>query len=175
MGFRQKATLHDNKVDVKIILSSLWITMLFVFAYVDIFGFWRADIINGALAFEVPNTGFAINQTFLTLTTLYILVPSLMVAVSILAPARVNRRANLIVSFAYLATVAVSMMGETWIYYLLGSVVEMLLLIAIFRTAWSWPHDPTPEAPDRHQCAAGLAAPSANAGRTQLAPSGNRK
>jgi len=39
--------LHDTKVDVKIVLSGLWIAMLFVFAYVDIFGFWRADVING--------------------------------------------------------------------------------------------------------------------------------
>ena len=32
--------LHDTKVDVKVVLCSLWISMLFVFAYVDIFGFW---------------------------------------------------------------------------------------------------------------------------------------
>ena len=83
--------LHDSKVDTKIVLSGLWVSMLFVFAYVDIFAFWRADVINGALAGKVPGVGFGIDQTFLTLTTVYILVPSLMVVVSLLAPARVNR------------------------------------------------------------------------------------
>ena len=29
---------RDTQVDVKLRLSALWITMLFVFAYVDIFG-----------------------------------------------------------------------------------------------------------------------------------------
>lgn len=42
-------SFQDAKVDVKIVLSGLWVAMLFVFAFVDIFGFWRADVINGAL------------------------------------------------------------------------------------------------------------------------------
>jgi hypothetical protein len=40
---------HGSYVDVKpparIMLSLLWTSMLFVFAYVDIFGFWRSDVI----------------------------------------------------------------------------------------------------------------------------------
>jgi hypothetical protein len=47
---------QDTRADVKIVLSGLWISMLFVFAYVDIFTFWRADVINGALAGEVTGT-----------------------------------------------------------------------------------------------------------------------
>ena len=39
----------DSGVNVKVVLSGLWVSMLFVFAYVDIFGFWRTDVINGAL------------------------------------------------------------------------------------------------------------------------------
>ena len=53
-----------------------------VFAYVDILGFWRADVVQGALAGTVPGVGFEVDQTFLTLTTAYILVPSLMIVVS---------------------------------------------------------------------------------------------
>ena len=68
--------------------------MLFVFAYVDIFGFWRTDIIQGALAGEVPGAGAVISQTFLTLTTLYVLIPSLMVGFSLVAPTRFNRPTN---------------------------------------------------------------------------------
>ena len=37
------SSLVDRPVDVKLRLSGLWTAMLFVFAYVDIFGFWRAD------------------------------------------------------------------------------------------------------------------------------------
>ena len=49
MNARQISSRHDQRVNVKVVLSGLWVSMLFVFAYVDIFGFWRADVINGAL------------------------------------------------------------------------------------------------------------------------------
>jgi hypothetical protein len=139
MNQSRAADLHDAKADVKIVLAGLWIAMLFVFAYVDIFGFWRADVINGALEGEVPGPGFEIGQLFLALTTVYILIPSLMVVVSLLAPARWNRRANIAVSAVYFLTVVASVVGETWIYYILGSVVEAVLLLAIARAAWAWP------------------------------------
>jgi hypothetical protein len=132
-------TLTDTKVDVKVTLSGLWITMLFVFAYVDIFMFFRADVIQGVLAGRVSGPGFEIGQTFLALTTLYIVIPSLMIAVSLLAPAGPNRIANIVVSLVYALTVVLSVIGETWIYYMLGSAVEVLLLLAIAWIAWTWP------------------------------------
>ena len=138
MHRNQTADLQDTRVDVKVILSGLWISMLFVFAYVDIFGFWRADVIEGALAGTIPGVGFEIGQRFLVLTTIYVLIPSLMVVVSLLAPARINRSANIVVSLIYIASVVVSMISETWIYFILGSVVEVLLLLAIVRIAWTW-------------------------------------
>jgi hypothetical protein len=142
MNRNQTADLQDTKVDVKVQLSGLWVCLVFVFAYVDIFGFWRADVINGALAGKVPGPGFEINQTFLSYTTLYILIPSLMVVFSLLAPARVSRTTNIVISLVYMASVAVTVIGETWIYYFLGSAVEVLLLLAIARAAWTWPRRP---------------------------------
>jgi hypothetical protein len=129
---------QDSKPDVKVVLSGLWTSTLFVFAYVDIFGFWRADVLEGALAGEVAGTGFGIDQTFLMLTTLYVLVPSLVVVVSLLAPAQINRAANLVVSLLYVASIVPTVIGETWFYYVLGSAVEVVLLLAIARTAWTW-------------------------------------
>jgi hypothetical protein len=139
MNKNQTADYHDTRVDVKVVLGGIWTTMLFVFAYVDIFGFWRADVINGALLKEVPDTGFEIDQPFLVVTTVYILIPSLMVIVSLLAPAKTNRTTNIISSLIYAVSVAWSLIGETWIYYILGSIVEVILLLAIARTAWTWP------------------------------------
>lgn len=131
--------LLDTKVDIKIVLSGLWVTTLLVFAYVDIFGFYRADVINGVLAGKLSGTGVTIGQTFLVLTTLYIALAALMVVVSLLTPARVNRIANIVVSLVYLLTVAATLVGESWVYYIAGTLIEMALLLAITRIAWSWP------------------------------------
>lgn len=138
MKTTRKRPPEDTKVDTKVVLSGLWISTLFVFAYVDIFGFWRADIINGALDGTVPGPGFEIGQTFLALTTLYILIPSLMVVISLIVPAGVNRVVNLVVSAIYVVTIVLSLVGETWIYFIMGSVVEIVLLLAITRVAWTW-------------------------------------
>ena|SRR5664279_238869 len=40
---------RDTQVDVKLVLSALWIAMMLAFAYVDIFGFYRADVLRAAL------------------------------------------------------------------------------------------------------------------------------
>lgn len=133
--------LHDQKVDVRVALCGLWTAMLFVYAYIDIFGFFRADVIRGALAGRISGPGFEIDQTFLLLTTIFVAVPILMIVVSLLAPAGVNRSANLVISLVYAAATAASAVGETWVYYVVGTTVEVLLLLAVARTAWAWPRE----------------------------------
>lgn len=125
-------------LDPRLVLSGLWTSMLFVFAYVDIFGFFRADVIDGALSGEVPGPGFEIDQTFLALTTVYILFPCVMVVGSLVIPHRQNRIVNLVLAAVYAITIVGGMVGETWVYYLLGSGVELLLLASIVWVAHRW-------------------------------------
>ena len=131
--------LQDAPIDVKLVLSALWIAMLFVFAYVDIFGFLRADVLQAALDGEVAATGIAVNQAFLIATLVYILVPALMVVLSLMLRPRLNRMFNLVVSLVYAVTIIASCIGETWVYYFLGSLIEVALLGTIVLTAWRWP------------------------------------
>ena len=132
-------TFQDNKTDTKVVLAGLWVAMLFLFAYVDIFGFWRADIVQGALDGEVPGQGIAINQGFLAGATGFIVIPTLMIVASLMLRASLNRKLNIGVSALYAIAVAAFCIGETWIYYLLGSFFEVVLLLAITRIAWTWP------------------------------------
>jgi len=130
---------QDTQVDVKLVLCALWIAMLFVFAYVDIFASLRADVLKAALDGKVATTGFTINQVFLIFTLIYILLPALMVVLSLLLKPRVNRIINIVVSVLYIITIIGAAIGETWVYYFLGSAIEVILLVAIARTAWKWP------------------------------------
>ena len=130
---------QDTKIDVKLVLSAMWIAMLIVFAYVDIFGFFRADILEAALDGKVATMVVTIDQVFLVFTTVYILIPTLMVVLSLVLRPRVNRIANIVVALVYAVSIVAFSIGETWAYYLLGSAVEVVLLVAIVRTAWTWP------------------------------------
>lgn len=128
---------QDLKVNTRIVISSLWIAMLFVFAYIDIFAFFRADVLQNALAGKVFI--FEANQLFFLLTTIYVLIPSVMVFLTLVLKARIAKLANLILPVLYIITIAGSMVGESWFYFLLGSSVEIILLLILMAYAWKWP------------------------------------
>ena len=104
--------------------------MLFVFAYVDIFAFYRRDVLDAAFAGEVSSTGLAVDQAFLSGVLLYILLPSLMVVLSLVLRPRLTRGLNVGLGALYALSLAASCVGETWVYYLGGSLVEVVPLLA---------------------------------------------
>jgi len=124
------------EVNVRVKISALWSAMLFVFAYVDIFSLFRPDFRADVEAGVVG--GFTVNQTFLLATTIYIVIPSLMVFGALVLRPRINRMANIALSTIYAVTIIAGAVGE-WSYYVFGSVVEIALLAAIFHYARTWP------------------------------------
>jgi hypothetical protein len=128
-------------VNVRIKISALWTSMLFVFAYVDLFSLYRRDIRADLEAGEIG--GFTINQSFLFGTTAYVVVPSLMVFCALVLQSRVSRIANIALGLVYALTVIAAAIGE-WSYYILGSAIEVALLAAIVYYAWTWPKETPP-------------------------------
>ncbi len=122
-------------VNARIKISALWTSMLFVFAYVDLFSLYRADYRANIEAGAVG--GFTIGQGFLLGTTGYIVVPSLMVFLALVLPTRVARIANIGLAAAYSVTIVAGAVGE-WNYYVLGSAIEVALLAGVAYYAWTW-------------------------------------
>ena len=133
-----ETTFEPSTVNVRTKISALWASMLFVFAYVDLFSLYRpdyrADIEAGKIA------GFTINQSFLLGTTVYVLVPSLMVFLALVLRPRFNRIANIVLGILYALSIIAGAIGE-WNYYILGSVIEVALLATIVYYAWTWPKE----------------------------------
>jgi hypothetical protein len=125
-------------VNVRVKISGLWTSMLFVFAYVDLFSLYRPDFRADLDSGEVG--GFTVNHAFLLGTTLYVVIPSLMVFCALVLRPRVNRVANIALSVLYALTIIGGAIGE-WTYYVLGSAVEVALLAAIGYYAWTWPRE----------------------------------
>ena len=133
--------LEPSNVNVRIKISALWTSMLFVFAYVDLFSFYRPDFRADVEAGEV--SGFTVNQSFLLGTTAYVVIPSLMVFLSLILRPGVSRIANIALGTVYALTVIAGAIGE-WNYYILGSAIEVVLLAAIVYYAWTWPTEAGP-------------------------------
>lgn len=130
-----------STVNVRIKISMLWVSMLLVFAYVDLFSLYRPDFRAEVEAGEI--SGFTINQSFLLGTTAYVVIPSLMIFLSLILRPGVNRIANIALSVMYVLTIIAGAIGE-WNYYILGSVIEVMQLAAIVYYAWTWPKEAPP-------------------------------
>jgi Family of unknown function (DUF6326) len=129
---------EPSPVNVRVKISALWTSMLFVFAYVDLFSLYRPDVRADLEAGELG--GFDINQSFLLGTTVYVVIPSLMVFGTLVLRPRVDRIANIALGIVYAVTIIAAAIGE-WNYYILGSAVEVALLAAIVYYAWTWPKE----------------------------------
>jgi hypothetical protein len=129
--------LEDAKINVKLKIAALWATVMLLFAYGDIFGFFRngfvEEIISGKLA------GNQIGQELLIFTTLYVTIPSLMVFLSLVLKPQINRWANIILGLGYTASILLFCIGESWAYYILLSALESVLLLMVVWYAWKWP------------------------------------
>jgi hypothetical protein len=132
---------EPSHVNVRIKISALWTSMLFVFAYVDLFSLYRPDFRADVEAGEIG--GYTVNQSFLLGTTVYVVIPSLMVFCALVLRPGVSRIANIALSIVYALTIIAAAIGE-WNYYILGSAIEAALLAAIVYYAWTWPKETPP-------------------------------
>lgn len=137
MSTSSSGILEDVRIGVRLKISALWIAMLFLFAYGDIFGFFRTGLIEEVIEGEV--SGVEITQVFLFGVSVYIAIASVMVFLSLVLRPRVNRWANIVLPILYIVSIAISCIGETWAYYYFMSIAESALLVVIVWYAWTWP------------------------------------
>jgi len=129
--------LEQLRIPTQVKLAGLWATVMFMYIYVDIIGFFAPGVIEDIL---VGKTWvFDITQTFLLSGVMLMTIPALMVVLSITLPAKANRYANIGVGAFYVFLALGLAVGEVNAYYLFGSAVEAVLLSCVVWTAWKWP------------------------------------
>ena len=102
MSTSSSEILEDVRIGVRLKISALWIAMLFLFAYGDIFAFFRTGLIEEVIAGEV--SGIEITQVFLFGISVYIAIASVMVFLSLVLRPRVNRWANIVLPILYIVS-----------------------------------------------------------------------
>lgn len=127
---------RDSWINPRLKISALWVSMLFVFVYVDLFSLYRADVRADIEAGKI--SAFSIGQGYLLGVIVYVALPSLMVFLSLVLPVKVTRTANIVLAVVYALTIVGSAVGE-WTYFILGSAIEVALLAGIAYYAWTWP------------------------------------
>jgi Family of unknown function (DUF6326) len=130
-------TLKEIKLNVKLKLAALWASFMFLYIYVDYFGFYKPGYIENVIAGKVWQ--FEITQAFLLGALASVMIPALMIFLSVALPAKANRWTNLILAAVYIPFSLFNLAGESWNYMTFGAVVEVVLLLLVIWYSWNWP------------------------------------
>jgi hypothetical protein len=128
----------DPGINVKTKLSALWITLMLFYIYADIIGFYSPGIIESVISGKIA--GIELTEGYLLIMAIWMAIPSLMVVLSLLLKAGINRWVNLVVAIISLIILAATFfVGQFSIRYAIQALVEASLMILIFWYAWKWP------------------------------------
>ena len=128
--------LEDSKIPIRLKLSALWTALMFCYVYGDYFGLYLPGQLKSMLEGIGPIG--PTNQVSLAAVSVLMLIPSLMTFLPLVLPASLNRWLNMVLALTYAVIVILTMPGS-WFFYLILSVVEILLSLLIAWSAWHWP------------------------------------
>ena len=140
--------LHDPPAPVRVRLAAAWASFMFLYIYVDYLTLYKPGVIDDILAGVVFE--FDISQTFVITALVLMAIPILMILLSTTLPARANRTLNLVVASLYVPVTMFNAVGESeyLFFYVLGVVLELIVLAVILRAAWTWPRTTSPSMPE---------------------------
>lgn len=133
----EKLELEDFKINIKILLSGLWTSVMFLYIYGDYFELYVPKKVEGLLnGINLLDTPYKLLSA-----TILLAVPSLMIFLSLLLKPKINRILNISVAgFLAIFTfmVGVSSISEWRIFYVMLAFLEGTLTIIIVWKAWTW-------------------------------------
>lgn len=138
--------LEDRKMNVKARLAFLWVALMFLYIYNDVFSLFQpghvADLVEGELE------GVVFTPTLLFGAAALMALPSLMILLTLTLRARANRLVNIVMGiFHILVLVGTQFVGDekVWFYWRFNELLEAVFLVLIIWTAWKWPVAESPD------------------------------
>jgi uncharacterized membrane protein HdeD (DUF308 family) len=129
--------LEDVKVNVKVKIAGLWVAVMFLYIYVDYIALYMPGNIEEMIAGKMGP--FPATQVALLAGMTLMTIPSVMVFLSLTLKANANRWTNIIVGVLHIVLALVNVIGESWAFYIYGTIVEIVFLSLIVWHAWKWP------------------------------------
>ncbi len=123
-------------METRIKLAALWTSFMFLYIYVDYFHLYMPGTLEDMLAGKL--WVFKVTQVALLAGLASVTIPALMIFLSVVLRAKVNRWTNIIVATVYIPFTLFNLAGVAWIHMMFGAVVEVVLLCLIIRYAWKW-------------------------------------
>lgn len=129
---------EDFKINVRLQLSALWASVMFLYIYGDYFELYvpgkAAGLLNGQNMLNTPYK--------LLFATISLALPSLMIFLSLMITPKWNRTLNISIgAFLTLFTLLVgaSSLTEWRMFYVMLALLESIITSIIIWKAWCWP------------------------------------
>lgn len=129
---------EDYKINIKLLLSALWASVMFLYIYGDYFELYVPGKTEGLLSGRnLLNTPYK-----LLFATIILTLPSLMIFLSLMMKPKWNRVLNIMVGVIltlFTLLVGISSFSEWRIFYVMLSFLEAILTAIIVWKSWHWP------------------------------------
>lgn len=124
--------------DKKVLISSLWVFLMFNYIYCDILSNMESDTLNELLTGEIG--GMTISEGFLLGAAILMEIPMIMFLVSKLLKRNVSRPANIVAGiFMSIVQFGSLFVGSgITLHYGFYSTIEISTALFIAWTAWNW-------------------------------------
>jgi len=133
---RTETKSEDIRVNVKLKLAALWTSFMFLYIYVDYFALYMPSKIDDITKGKV--FVFDITQQFIFIALFLATIPIVMIFLSLVLPAKINRLTNIIVAIILIPYMLFNLAGEAWLHMYFAAAIEVVLLFLIIRYAYKW-------------------------------------
>ncbi|TMM42007.1 DUF6326 family protein [Colwellia ponticola] len=130
------SVFQDFPINVKLVISSLWVAVMFCYVYGDYIEVYVPGVLANAM--QVTSAKEAIQLEFFAVALL-MSIPSVMIFLTLVLKPSINRGLNIIMPTLYVVLLIAVNLETTWVFYLYLTAIEILLSIATVWYAWNWP------------------------------------
>ncbi len=127
---------QDFPINVRLIISSLWVAVMFCYVYGDYIEIYVPGVLNDAMGVTSAKEG--IQMEFFAVSLL-MSIPSVMIFLTLVLKPTINRWLNIIIPALYVTLLVAVNLETTWGFYLYLTAIEILLSITTIWYAWRWP------------------------------------
>ena len=129
--------LESFKANTRIKLAGLWVTLMLLYIYCDIYSLFRTGHLQEMMAGKMGP--FEVSQGTLAAFGVLLAIPALMVAVTLFAKSGIAKWAGIIAGALYTLVNIGNLVGETWANYWIYGIIELAMTIFIIIVAAKWP------------------------------------
>lgn len=136
----QTKMLENPKVNIKVKLASLWVSVTLCYLYGDYFELYTPEKVNSLISGE----NIMDNPIKLLIASIILSISSVMVALSVFLKPKINRILNILFGILFtimMVFIGISTTNEWYTFYVYLAFLESIITAFIVYYAWKWPKE----------------------------------